>query len=172
MKVSRQCLATAVLLCTFLTSAACEALIAGPSEAPAKSSQPSSRALPAAPSDVPQMLSCEMRVLSTLGRQQAYSSNGYSVDALLPANCTTDIWQSLGCLQSLTNLTLRGNLSHLQLPGSWAAAGGFPALVSLNLSATALAGSLPSSWAGPHAFSQLRVLSLVSTQVTGDLLSI
>ena len=170
MEVNQQRLAAAMLLCTCLTSAACQAPPAGPSEGPANSSQPPSHASAAAPSDVPQQLSCEMAVLSALGWQQPYNSNGYSINVQLPANCTKDTWQSLGCLQSLTNLTLIGNLSPFQLPDSWATAGCFPALVSLNLSATALAGSLPSSWATPEAFPQLQVLSLIGTQVTGTLL--
>ena len=176
--MDRHLLPTAILLCIYVTSVVCPAAKAGPSEAPANSSQPNSSQPPthtsaAAPSDVidvPQLLSCEMRVLGALGWQLAYNSAGYSINAQLPTNCSTDTWQSLGCLQSLTNLTLIGNLSHLQLPDSWAFAGSFPALTSLNLSATALSGSLPSSWAGPHAFSQLTVLSLVSTQITGNLL--
>ena len=118
MEVKRHLLA--VLLCIYVKSAACQAPTAGPSEAPATSSQSPSHALAAAaaPSDVTQMLNCEMRVLNALGWQQAYNSNSYSDKAQLPANCNVGIWQSLGCLQSLTNLTVEGTLSHLQLPDS------------------------------------------------------
>lgn len=81
---------------------------------------------------------CELDVLDTLGWQHAYNPAGYAISTELPANCTAEIWQSLGCLASLTDLALTGNL--LALPDSWATIDAFPSLSILTLSSTTLTG--------------------------------
>lgn len=110
---------------------------------------------------------CELSTLQTLGWQQAYNPSGYSIDTNLPSNCSLDTWQSLGCLQSLTNLTLTGSL--LSLPNSWARDGSFPALQTLNFSLSGLTGSLPDSWAQASAFPALQTMNFSVTSLTGTL---
>ena len=110
---------------------------------------------------------CELSTLQTLGWQQAYNPSGYSIDTNLPSNCSLDTWQSLGCLQSLTNLTLTGSL--LSLPDSWARDGSFPALQTLNFSLSGLTGSLPDSWAQASAFPALQTMNFSVTSLTGTL---
>ena len=106
---------------------------------------------------------CELDV----GWQQAFNPNGYSITAALPLNCSSVTWQCLGCLNTLTNLTLTGSLP--DLPGSWAANNSFAALQIINISSASLAGSLPCSWASPLAFPSLKVLSFSVTQLSGTL---
>lgn len=91
---------------------------------------------------------CELQVLTLLGWQHAYNPAGYAIYSELPANCSSSTWQSLGCLVSLTNLTLTGSLP--ALPDSWSN-GSFPALQVLNLSSSRIAGTLPASWGEPSA---------------------
>ena len=123
--------------------------------------------------------------------------SSYSIDTKLPSNCSLDTWQSLGCLQSLTNLTLTGSLPGLpdswshdgsfpalqtmnfslsgltgSLPDSWAQASAFPALQTMNFSVTSLTGTLPSSWAGSSALPNLTALYLHQTHITGHSLSL
>ncbi len=111
--------------------------------------------------------SYELQVLSQLGWQSYYDPSGYSVVTELPSNITSNTWHSLGCLQSLTNLTLTGSLP--DLPDSWAANGSFPALQVMNFSLASLAGSLPSIWAQDTAFPQLQTMNLSMTQLSGTL---
>ena len=110
---------------------------------------------------------CELDVLTTLGWQQAFNPNGYSITAALPLNCSSVTWQSLGCLKTLTNLTLTGSLP--DLPGSWAANNSFAALQIINISSASLASSLPYSWASHLAFPSLKVLNISVTQLSGTL---
>ena len=79
---------------------------------------------------------CELATLQMLGWQQAYNPSGYSINTKLPSNCSLDTWQSLGCLQSLTNLTLTGSLPGL--PDSWAHDGSFSTLQTMNFSLSGL----------------------------------
>ena len=115
----------------------------------------------------PELSSCEVGVLTRLGWEQAYNPAGYSVQAELPSNCSLGTWRSLGCLASLTSLTLYGSLP--DWPDSWAATGSFPALRALYLVDAELAGSLPDSWAEPSGFPVLQVLNLTGTQLAGCL---
>ena len=110
---------------------------------------------------------CELSTLQKLGWQQAYNPSGYSIDTKLPSNCSLDTWQSLGCLQSLTNLTLTGSLPGL--PNSWAENGSFSALQILNFSLSGLTGSLPDSWAQSSAFPALQTMNFSVTSLTGTL---
>lgn len=110
---------------------------------------------------------CELSTLQMLGWQQAYNPSGYSIDTKLPSNCSLDTWQSLGCLHSLTNLTLTGSLP--SLPDSWADDGSFFALQTMNFSLSGLTGSLPDSWAQPSAFPALQTMNFSVTSVTGTL---
>jgi len=75
--------------------------------------------------------------------------------------------QALGCLKSLVNLTLTGQLP--DLPDSWAGNGSFPALQTMNFSSSSVAGLLPSIWAVGTVFPELTVLNLSSTQLSGTL---
>lgn len=111
--------------------------------------------------------SCELQLLNDLGWQQAYNPSGYSINAQAPANLAVDSWQSLGCLQSLTNLTLTGSMP--DLPDAWGANSSFPRLQSLTLATSGLAGSLPVSWYQPTAFPNLKILNLSFTQLSGTL---
>lgn len=122
---------------------------------------------PSTPPFYPHMPDCELRTLSMLGWQQAFNASGYSITAELPANCSSDTWQSLNCLSFMTKLTLTGSLP--DLPDSWAVNGSFPALQAMNFSTSSLAGSLPSSWANPTAFPRLSLLNFSSTQLSGTL---
>ena len=97
---------------------------------------------------------CELQVLNQLGWQQAYKPDGYSINASLPINCSLYIWESLGCLTSLTNLTLIGSLPNL--PESWGTQNSFSSLRALDLSMAQLSGTLPTSWGSPSAFPMLR----------------
>lgn len=112
-------------------------------------------------------VSCELRLLDVLGWQQAYNPTGYSISTQLPANLTADSWRSLGCLQSLTNLTLTGSTPNL--PDAWGDNSSFPRLQSLTLATSGLAGSLPISWHQPAAFPNLKALNLSFTQLSGTL---
>ena len=111
--------------------------------------------------------SCELRLLDVLGWQSAYNPAGYSISTQVPANLSAQSWESLGCLQSLTNLTLTGSMPHL--PHAWGDSTSFPSLQSLTLAASGLAGSLPVSWHQPAAFPNLKTLNLSFTQLTGTL---
>ena len=137
----------------------------------ANASQPAATPPEAAPvSDLQSDASprdCELSTLQTLGWQQAYKPSGYSIDTKLPSNCSLDTWQSLGCLQSLTNLTLTGSLPGL--PDSWADNGSFSALQTMNFSLSGLTGSLPDSWAQPSAFPALQTMNFSVTCLTGTL---
>ena len=110
---------------------------------------------------------CEHKVLQLLGWQQAYNPNGYSINAELPPNCSLQTWQSLGCLKSLTNLTLTGSL--FNLPDAWATNGSFLTLQAVNLSTAQLGGPLPDTWGQGAAFPQLRLLKLSTTELSGTL---
>ena len=121
----------------------------------------------AAPSTSSPVQTCELEVLTLLGWQYAYNPAGYSIEAMLPTNCSSQAWQSLGCLEHLTNLTLTGSLP--DLPGSWAANGSFPALQAMNFSNTDLVGTLPEVWAQSTAFPQLQLLNFSATGLSGTL---
>ncbi|KAL3130220.1 hypothetical protein ABBQ38_008519 [Trebouxia sp. C0009 RCD-2024] len=110
---------------------------------------------------------CELSMLTLLGQQQFYNASGYSITTELPDNLAPEAWQSLGCLKSVTNLTLTGSLPGL--PDSWADSGCFPALQFMNLSNCQLTGSLPASWASPTAFPQLQVMNFSVTPLSGIL---
>jgi len=120
-----------------------------------------------APESVLALKDCEQDVLGLLGWQQMYDPDGYTIHAALPLNCSTETWQALGCLKSLVNLTLIGQLPHL--PDSWAGNGSFPALQTMNFSSSSVAGLLPSIWAVGTVFPELTVLNLSSTQLSGTL---
>ena len=96
----------------------------------------------------------ELEVLNQLGWQQMYNPSGYCINASLPSNCSSYIWQSLGCLTSLTNLTLIGTLP--SLPDSWGTNNSFSSLRALDLSLAQLNGTLPASWGSPSSFPRLR----------------
>ena len=121
----------------------------------------------AAPSTSSPVHTCELEVLTLLGWQHAYDPAGYSIEAVLPTNCSSQTWQSLGCLGHLINLTLTGSLP--DLPDSWAANGSFPALQTMNFSNTDLVGTLPEVWAQSTAFPQLQLLNLTMTGLSGTL---
>ena len=124
--------------------------------------------LPApAPDSVQALQDCELDVLDLLGWQQAYDPAGYNLVTPLPLNCTLETWQAMGCLKSLVNLTLTGQLP--DLPDSWAANGSFPTLQSMNFSGSSVAGSLPSVWAVDTAFPELQILNLSLTSLSGTL---
>ena len=112
-------------------------------------------------------LNREQFILDQLGGQQAYSQQGYPLNTTWPHDSSLDTWQSLGCLTSVTNLTLRGSVP--PLPASWANNGSFPFLQSLDLSQAQLQGTLPDGWGSPKAFPKLRTLNLTNTQLSGSL---
>lgn len=112
-------------------------------------------------------VSCELRLLDVLGWQQAYNPSGYSISTKLPSNLSAESWQSLGCLQALTNLTLTGSMPNL--PDAWGNSSSFPRLQSMTLATSSLAGSLPVSWDQPSAFPNLKTLNLSFTQLSGTL---
>ena len=87
-----------------------------------------------APESVLALKDCEQDVLGLLGWQQMYDPAGYTIHAALPLNCSTETWQAMGCLKSLVNLTLTGQLP--DLPDSWAVSGSFPALQTMNFSSS------------------------------------
>ncbi len=109
---------------------------------------------------------CELSILAGLGQNQAYNASGYTINTELP-NFTTDAWQSLGCLSSLTSIKLTGSLP--DLPNSWADNGNFNMLQVMNLSNSGLAGTLPASWATPTAFPQLQIINFSATLLSGTL---
>ena len=111
--------------------------------------------------------SCERHLLELLGWQYAYDPAGYSVSTDLPTNLTADSWKSLGCLKSLTHLTLRGSIP--DLPDAWATNGSFPALQSLNFAGSDLAGTLPDSWSQPNAFQKLQAVNVSFSHLSGTL---
>lgn len=119
------------------------------------------------PRDYADKPDCELHVLTALGWQQAYNPEGYAIEADLPANCTSETWKSLGCLQSITGLHLTGIL--YGLPDDWASNGSFSQLRVLNITLANLVGSLPPSWAQPTAFPELVTLHFNFTQLTGSL---
>ncbi len=131
------------------------------------SARPAVLLLAPAPESVLALKDCELDVLDLLGWHQAYNPAGYNIDAVLPFNCSTETWQAMGCLKSLVNLTLTGQLP--DLPDSWAGNGSFPALQTMNFSSSSVAGSLPSNRAVGTAFPELRVLNHSSTQLSGML---
>lgn len=145
---SRRLLAVHILLSVFLYSTACCAF-------PSTSNSTQRAAAPMAVTPtLASVLSpasgliasdCEHDTLNLLGWQQAYSPHGYTINSQLPSNCSTATWQALGCLKTLTNLTLTGSLP--DLPDAWGANDSFPALQAMNFSSASLAGTLPSSWA-------------------------
>ena len=106
-------------------------------------------------------------MLQLLGWQHFYNPAGYTISTVLPANSTIETWHALGCLASLTNLTLTGSLP--DLPNDWAVNGSFPALLLLNLSWAQLAGTLPELWSQSEAWPQLVNLDLSNTSVGGSL---
>ena len=110
---------------------------------------------------------CEVTVLSLLGWQNVYDPGGYSINGILPSNCSLSTWESLGCLHSLVNLTLTGNLP--SLPSSWAQNGSFPTLQSIDFGASNLVGTLPADWGQSTAFPKLTLLNLTATQLSGTL---
>ena len=77
------------------------------------------------------------------------------------------LWQSLGCLQAVTELQLTGSMP--QLPDAWASKGSFPLLESLMISSLGLTGTLPSSWGQIGAFPSLQTLLLTNTSLAGTL---
>ena len=62
---------------------------------------------------------------AALGRQTSYNSAGYTLLLLWEPEYNAH-WDSLGCLQSLTNLALHGALPNLRV--AWAQNGSFPRL--------------------------------------------
>jgi len=118
-------------------------------------------------SPMPQLGTANSLPYKLFGWHQAYNPSGYSIDTNLPSNCSLDTWRSLGCLQSLTNLTLTGSLPGL--PDSWAGNGSFPTLQTMNFSMSGLTGSLPNSWAQPSAFPALQTMNFSVTSLTGTL---
>ena len=119
------------------------------------------------PAPSPEQPDCEHQILESLGWQSFYNSTGYSISTTLPSNLSLETWQSLRCLQSLTNLTLTGNIPNL--PDTWASNGSFPVLQSINFSTAVLTSTLPSSWSSQAAFPQLRTLNFSATQLSGSL---
>lgn len=159
------------LLCICMKALAYVATAATPSSnvTSAQNISPSDIASMIAPAPSPgsALPSCEIGVLTNLGWQQAFNQAGYAINAELPSNCSLSTWQSLSCLQHLTNLTLIGSLP--DLPDSWGANDSFPALQALNVSTASLAGPLPSSWAQGTAFAALLTMNLSMTQLSGTL---
>ncbi len=119
------------------------------------------------PASGPLASDCEHDTLNLLGWQQAYNPHGYTINSQLPSNCSLATWQALGCLKTLTNLTLTGSLP--DLPDAWSANDSFPALQAMNFSTASLAGTLPSSWALDMAFPQLETIDFSMTQLSGQL---
>ena len=76
-------------------------------------------------------------------------------------------WHSLGCLRSLTHLTLTGHLP--DLPDAWAQLGSFPALLELSIISSNLGGSLPTSWSQSSAFPELVLLNITTSRLSGTL---
>lgn len=154
--------------CLWILSKQCSSFTQAQTAAPpAAALQPEPQsASPSAPASAGHT-DCEQNILQQLGWQQYYNSSGYSINAHLPSNCSTRIWQSLGCLQSLTNLTLQGSLPHL--PEFWSFSASFSSLQNLNLSIANLTGPLPISWCNPGAFPNLQLLNLTGTQLSGSL---
>ncbi|DBB02052.1 TPA: hypothetical protein ACH3X1_000627 [Trebouxia sp. C0004] len=101
-----------------------------------------------------------------LGKQEAYSSKGYSLDLVWQPDYNM-YWNSLGCLHSLVSVNINGKLPNL--PAAWAETRSFPLLQSLDLSQSTLQGSLPPEWGQPQAFLSLMLLNASFTQLTGPL---
>ncbi|KAL3156712.1 hypothetical protein ABBQ38_000986 [Trebouxia sp. C0009 RCD-2024] len=117
---------------------------------------------------------CELSMLTLLGQQDFYNASGYNITTELPDNFAPEAWQSLGCLKSVTSLSLTGSLPGL--PDSWADSGCFPALQLLNLSGILPNAAwdynnstLPLSWSSAEAFPALAVLVLESLTLSGSL---
>ena len=152
----------------WIASSALQALAQGPALSQGNSSStpqtvsPSSQPDPSAAEP-----SCEQHLLGLLGWQSAYDPAGYVISTDLPGNLTADSWSSLGCLRSLTHLTLTGSIP--DLPDAWATNGSFPVLQSLNFAASNIAGSLPDSWGQLNAFQKLQALNLSFTHLSGTL---
>jgi len=70
--------------------------------------------------EMPHLLLC-----SGLGRQEAYSSTGYSLSIVWQPDYDMQ-WNSLGCLDSLVSLKINGTLP--DLPATWAENSSFPLL--------------------------------------------
>ena len=87
------------------------------------------------PASGPLAADCEHNTLRLLGWQQAYSPRGYTINTQLCSSCSTATWQALGCLKTLTNLTLTGSLP--DLPD---ARGALQQLKALHLSQVNIAG--------------------------------
>ena len=140
------------------------------------------------------MQACEQHVLSALGWQQAYSPNGYSIDAELPGNDSLDAWESFGwphlsgesdserhSAKPAQWLGGQGNFPALQsmnfsfaslngsLLASWGQPWAFPELLNINMSLIELSGKLPAAWGSPQAFQKLEELHLATTNIAGDL---
>ena len=111
----------------------------------------------------------ELQLLSLLGWEGLYEPSGYSINSILPSNCSQSTWQALGSLHSLVNLTLTGSLP--DLPTSWAGTQAFPALQSVVLAASNLSGTLPAEWSQSPALAALRVLNLSATHISGSSLA-
>ncbi|DBB12329.1 TPA: hypothetical protein ACH3X3_006417 [Trebouxia sp. C0006] len=119
------------------------------------------------PASGPLAADCEHNTLRLLGWQQAYSPRGYTINTQLCSSCSTATWQALGCLKTLTNLTLTGSLP--DLPDAWGANDSFPALQAMHFSFASLAGTLPSSWGLDMALPQLQTMDFSMTQLSGQL---
>ena len=119
------------------------------------------------PASGPLASDCEHNTLGLLGWQQAYTPHGYTINTQLPSNSSIVTWQALGCLKTLTNLTLTGSLP--DLPDAGGANDSFPALQAMNFSSANLAGTLPGSWGLDTAFPQLQTLDFSMTQLSGQL---
>ena len=119
------------------------------------------------PAHWPGQQTAELNLLSQLGWQSIFDSNGHSINAVLPSNCSVNTWQALGQLHSLVNLTLAGNLP--DLPASWADPNSFPVLQSINFTSANLSGTLPDAWAQGTAFPKLKLMDFTATGLSGTL---
>ena len=150
----------AVAICMFVLLSACRQAASAqpPLQSPGSQQSGTSNASQLLPTELAPSqnsgLTCELEVMNQLGWQHLYSPRGYSVNASLPSNCSSHIWQSLGCLTALTNLTLTGSLP--SLPDSWAANNSFSSLQALDLSQAQLNGTLPAGWGSASSFPRLR----------------
>ena len=167
---SRRLPAAHILLSVSLYSAACCAFPSTSSST--QRATPPTAVTPAlasalSPASGPLASDCEHDTLRLLGWQQAFSPYGYIINAQLPSNCSLATWQALGCLKTLTNLTLTGSLP--DLPDAWGTNYSFPALQAMNFSSASLAGTLPSSWGLDTAFPQLQTMDFSMTQLSGQL---
>ena len=119
---------------------------------------------------------CELTILSELGEVGSYKASGYPLYLHWTSSVSNSSWESLGCLQSLTELAINGIMP--QLPDNWAANGSFPMLRVLSFSSNPnsagapraeINGVLPSSWGQPFAFPSLRYLDLANSSLSGPL---